>query len=81
MALRCGCANEADDIVFGKPHRCEVDPKPPADLPRFVPSSAFVVPGVLDPGESVHAGNIQAELDRLEPLYQRVLSDEAGDLG
>jgi hypothetical protein len=44
MSLRCGCENEADDIVFGEPHRCSVDPKPPADLPRFVPSSWFVVP-------------------------------------
>ena len=42
MALRCGCENEADDIVFGLLHRCSTDPRPPADLPRFVPSSRFV---------------------------------------
>jgi len=45
-------------------------------LPRFVPSSAFVVPGLLDPAESVHASNIQAELDRLEPLYRHVLAPD-----
>ncbi len=44
MSLRCGCYDEADDIVFGPLHRCTVDPKPPADLPRFVPSWMFVVP-------------------------------------
>ena len=38
MSLRCGCYDEADDIVFGPMHRCTVDPKPPADLPRFIPS-------------------------------------------
>lgn len=57
MTLRCGCADEADEIVFGPMHRCTSDPKPPADLPRFVPSWAFVVPAetpaeiVLDEGE------------------------------
>lgn len=53
MALRCGCENEADDTVFGALHRCSADPKPPADLPRFIPSSRFVVPetsgGTYDP--------------------------------
>ena len=44
MAKRCGCPNDGDETVFGPNHRCEVDPKPPADLPRFVPSSWFVVP-------------------------------------
>lgn len=44
MALRCGCENSGDDVVFGPNHRCSVDPKPPADLPRFIPSSWFVVP-------------------------------------
>lgn len=44
MSLRCGCSDEADDIVFGANHRCTSDPKPPADLPRLVPSWAFVVP-------------------------------------
>jgi hypothetical protein len=44
MALRCGCPDEADETVFGPMHRCSVDPKPPTDLPRFVPSSWFVVP-------------------------------------
>jgi len=76
MALRCGCPDEADETVFGPLHRCTSDPKPPADLPRFVPSSAFVVPGLLDPAESVHASNIQAELDRLEPLYRHVLAPD-----
>jgi hypothetical protein len=44
MTIRCGCPNDGDETVFGPNHRCEVDPKPPADLPRFVPSSWFVVP-------------------------------------
>lgn len=97
MALRCGCYDQADDLVFGPLHTCS-EAKDPCtcgfpfgartcplhgepDLHRFVPSSAFVVPGLLDPAESVHASNIQAELDRLEPLYRHVLSDEQGDLG
>jgi hypothetical protein len=48
MALRCGCMNEADDIVFGLPHECTVNPRPPADLPRFIPSWRFVVPAQYD---------------------------------
>jgi hypothetical protein len=44
MSLRCGCAAEGDEIVFGPAHECTVNPKTPADLPRFVPSSWFVVP-------------------------------------
>ena len=44
MSLRCGCAREGDVTVFGEAHECSVDPKPPADLPRFIPSWAFVVP-------------------------------------
>jgi hypothetical protein len=26
MAERCGCPNEADEIVFGAVHECSVDP-------------------------------------------------------
>jgi hypothetical protein len=44
VTLRCGCANEGDATVFGENHECGVNPKPPADLPRFVSSWAFVVP-------------------------------------
>jgi len=44
MTIRCGCSEEADDIMFGPMHRCSVDPKPPADLPRFIPSWMFVAP-------------------------------------
>lgn len=73
MALRCGCENEADDIVFGALHRCEVNPKPPADLPRLVPSSWFVVP---ETSEGVAADNLQQELDRLERPYERVLGED-----
>jgi len=44
MAFRCGCYREGDATVFGESHECTVTPRPPADLPRFVPSSWFVVP-------------------------------------
>lgn len=66
MALRCGCYDQADDIVFGPRHNCTVKPEPQPQrvFPRLIPSSAFVVPGVLD--EGVHAANISAEVNRLE---------------
>ena len=38
MTIRCGCAREGDATVFGEVHECTVNPKPPPDLPRFVPS-------------------------------------------
>jgi hypothetical protein len=46
MSLRCGCYDEADDIVFGPNHQCTTQPalstrKP---LPPLVPSWVFVVP-------------------------------------
>jgi hypothetical protein len=63
MALRCGCENSGDDGVFGPNHRCSVDPKPPADLPRFIPSWRFVVP---ETSEGVAADNLQSELNRVE---------------
>lgn len=67
MSLRCGCPAEGDEIVFGPVHECSVKPRPPADLPRFVPSWRFVVP----------------EASEGERPYERVLSDdcEPGDLG
>ena len=44
MSLRCGCPDQADDIVFGESHRCTATPKPELDPPRLVPSWVFVVP-------------------------------------
>jgi len=76
MSLRCGCENDGDETVFGPNHRCEVDPKPPADLPRFIPSSRFVVPDT----EGVAAADLKSELDRLEHPYERALGpDEMED--
>jgi hypothetical protein len=57
MSLRCGCYDQADDIVFGPRHQCTTRP-------------ALTTP------ESVHADALQSELDRLEPLYRHVLSDD-----
>lgn len=89
MAECCGCPNDGDEIVFGLQHRCEANPKPPADLPRFVPSWRFVVPETSEgepgirvisctppPVEGVAADNLQRELDRLERPYERVLGPE-----
>ena len=77
MSLRCGCPNDGDEIVFGALHRCEANPKPPADLPRFIPSWRFVVP---ETSEGVAAGNLQQQLDELEPRYLETLdADERGD--
>lgn len=28
MTLRCGCPNDADDIVFGPDHKCSLKPEP-----------------------------------------------------
>lgn len=92
MALRCGCENSGDDGAFGPNHRCSVDPKPQADLPRFVPSWRFVVPETSEgapgirvisctppPVEGVAADDLQQELDRLEPRYLETLdADERG---
>jgi len=46
MTLRCGCYDQADDLVFGPLHQCTSKPAltEPAALPRFVPSWRFVVP-------------------------------------
>jgi hypothetical protein len=46
MTLRCGCYDQADDLVFGPLHQCTSKPAltEPADLPRFVPYSRLVVP-------------------------------------
>jgi len=53
MSLRCGCPDEADEIVFGPSHRCSTNPSQPADLPRFIPSWAFVVPAYNRATEAV----------------------------
>lgn len=89
MAERCGCYREGDAIVFGEVYECTVTPKPPADLPRFIPSWRFVVPETSEgepgirvisctppPVEGVAADNLQRELDRLERPYERVLGPE-----
>ena len=55
MALRCGCYDQADDIVFGPRHQCTAKPAltTPKELPPLVASWRFVVPetsgGVYDP--------------------------------
>lgn len=91
MTLRCGCYDQADDLVFGERHQCTAKTAltTPADLPRLVPSWRFVVPETSEgepgirvisctppPVEGVAADNLQRELDRLERPYERVLGPE-----
>lgn len=73
MALRCGCPDEADDIVFGSVHNCAVDPS--LAVSRPVP---WWKPKPVPEGHAAEC--LQAELDRLEPLYRHVLApDELED--
>lgn len=79
MALRCGCYDQADDIVFGPNHQCTSKPAltAPVETPKLIPSSWFVVP---ETSEGVAADNLQQQLDELEPRYLETLdADERGD--
>lgn len=80
MTLRCGCYDQADDIVSGPNHQCTSKPAltTPVETPKLVPSSWFVVP---ETSEGVAADNLQQQLDELERPYERTLSDGDGDLG
>lgn len=75
MALRCGCYDQADDIVFGPNHQCTSKPAltTPAEMPRFIPSWRFVVP---ETSEGVAADNLQQQLDELERPYERALGED-----
>ena len=42
MSLRCGCPDQADDIVFGPKHQCNL----PAEIDRLEPPSAVYDPPV-----------------------------------
>lgn len=51
MSLRCGCPNQADDIVFGSIHECLADPSltylrdgMPVKAPRVAPTWMSMVP-------------------------------------
>jgi hypothetical protein len=60
MSLRCGCPDQADDIVFGERHRCTAAPKPPLDPPRLIPSWVFTVPAE-DPAEPRYMETLDAD--------------------
>lgn len=84
MTLRCGCEREGDATVFGEVHECTVDPRPPANLPRFAPSSRYVVPatsaGVASP--ALKPAQYDGDPDGWTELrpYERVLGpDELED--
>ena len=82
MSLRCGCYDQADDIVFGPLHQCTT-------YPALSIRKAWSSPSRVLPEQTAMPG------DRLPPLpeyvyppdatrlYEHVLSDdsEPGDLG
>lgn len=55
MSLRCGCPNEADEIVFGAVHECTKDPSLKVQRPtpwwQPRPYEHVLDSSDLDPGE------------------------------
>lgn len=83
MSLRCGCANEGDEIVFGPQHECNASSRPPAIRRSVDPTEALV--GALNRYEWPHVRTAVREFaDRLVPReqpYEHVLdeSERRGD--
>lgn len=82
MSLRCGCADEGDDIVFGSCRKCGPQPEPTFPFGSSPTGGMLPPPHLVDPPRLIPSWvfTVPTE-DPAEPRYMETLDDSCGDLG